>query len=319
MSGRIIGILKEAEGFVSGAKISGELGLTRAAVWKRIRSLREKGFIIEASSGKGYRLLSAPEFSVEELQALLKGRFGKEIIFLKKTASTNDLAMELAQNHAPEGTVVIADSQTNGRGRLGRRWSSPQGVNIYMSVILRPEIAPKDATLLTIMSAVSVAEAVKKTTGLDVTIKWPNDLIVSGRKLGGILLEMRSEPDRILFAVVGVGINVNIRSSAFPPDIRDIATSVLEETGDQAKRTTIAAEILTGMENNLNLLKQGKISLLLQMWRGLSSTLGRDVIVTTGDITIRGTAEDIDREGRLILSTADGPLKISAGDLTVLR
>ncbi|MBI5204817.1 MAG: biotin--[acetyl-CoA-carboxylase] ligase, partial [Nitrospirae bacterium] len=198
----IIRMFKEKDGFVSGEEMSRRLGITRSAIWKKIKALRERGYEIEGSTAKGYRLIKTPEFSVEELKILVKGDFGKEIIFRESLDSTNTLAMELAEKGVSHGTVVIADRQLKGRGRLGRTWFSPPQGNIYMSVIVRPEIEPKDAALLTIMSAISCARAVRNSTrnesfptGLEVNIKWPNDLMVSERKLGGILTEMKSDQD----------------------------------------------------------------------------------------------------------------------------
>ncbi len=272
----IIRMFKEKDGFVSGEEMSRRLGITRAAIWKKIRALREKGYVIEGSTAKGYRLIKTPEFSVEELRALinpsrpplkLRGGeggvmsmeriFGKEIIFHESIDSTNTLAMELAEKGVSHGTVIIADRQLKGKGRLGRTWFSPPKGNIYMSVIVRPEIEPKDATLLTIMSAISCARAIRNSTGLEVKIKWPNDLMVSdlpvawqtGRKLGGILTEMKSDQDRIVFAVIGIGINVNARLDMFPDDICAAAASVMEELREKGysqeiSRTLIIAAIL---------------------------------------------------------------------------
>lgn len=299
--------------------MSRELGLSRAAVWKKIETLRGKGFAVEAVPAKGYRLTGAPEFSLEELETLIEGEVGKNIVFLGKADSTNDLAMRSASEGAPHGTVFIADSQTGGKGRLGRTWVSPAGVNIYMSVILRPELSPREATLLTLLSSVACATALRRTTGLEVSIKWPNDLMAGGRKLGGILLEMRSEPDRVLYAVVGIGININMKRNALPDIVRPIATSLMEETGKKHRRTPIAAEILNEIENMLKTLERKGRGRILSLWRELSSTLGKEVVVTAGDETLRGTATDIDDEGRLILKTKTGILTISAGDLTHLR
>lgn len=312
-------LLKRKSGFLSGAEMSAALGITRAALWKRINALRGKGFVIEASKGKGYKLVSTPDLSAEEIKTSVKGTLGKEVIFLRRVNSTNDLAMKLAEKGAPEGTVVIADSQRKGKGRLGRKWHSPPNANIYMSVILKPNILPKDATLLTLVSAVSCASALKELTGVDVRIKWPNDLVVSDKKLGGILLEMRSEPDRILFAVIGIGINVNMKLTDFPADIRTFATSIFKETRKKHKRTTLVAGILNEMDGKLKILKKTP-EVILNEWRRLSSTLGRNVKVTSGKETFIGLAVDIDEEGRLILKTPDGSVRtISSGDLTVLR
>ncbi|TAL28404.1 MAG: biotin--[acetyl-CoA-carboxylase] ligase, partial [Nitrospirae bacterium] len=278
---------------------------------------------------KGYRLLKAPEFSVEELRALIPAAVivGREIIFFESIDSTNALAMELAEKGAVHGTVIIADRQAKGKGRLGRTWVSPPKSNIYMSVILRPELEPKNATLLTIMAATACAHAIRNSsrcdslpTGLRVKIKWPNDLMLSNKKLGGILTEMKSDPDRILFAVIGIGINVNSKIKDFAPEIQDIATSIKEELGKMQSRTVLIAEILKEMERWYKVLIRDGRKPLLEEWKNLSSTLGRKVKVIAGRETFIGVAEDIDDEGLLILRLPSGGLKkISAGDLTMLR
>lgn len=332
----IIRMFKEKDGFVSGEEMSRRLGITRAAIWKKMKALREKGYVIEGSTAKGYRLIKTPEFSVEELKILVKGDLGKEIIFRESLDSTNTLAMELAEKGIPHGTVVIANRQLKGRGRLGRTWFSPPKGNIYMSVIVRPEIEPKDATMLTIMSAVSCASAVRNSTrnesfptGLEVNIKWPNDLMVSERKLGGILTEMKSDQDRIVFAVIGIGINVNASLDAFPSDVSAVAASVIEELrkgkgikGDspEISRTLIIAAILNELDRWFKVLVKGGRIQLINEWKKLSSTLGRKVKVVSGKDTFSGIAEDIDDEGTLILRLPSGGLKkISAGDVIMLR
>ena len=324
--------------------------------------------MIEGSTAKGCRLIKTPEFSVEELRALinpsrpplkLRGGeggvmsmeriIGKEIIFHESLDSTNTLAMELAEKGLPHGTVVIADRQLKGKGRLGRTWFSPPQGNIYMSVIVRPEIEPKDATLLTIMSAISCARAIRNSTGLEVKIKWPNDLMVSERKLGGILTEMKSGQDRIVFAVIGIGINVppplcpplargGWGGDAFPPEVRSVAASVMEElrrkettplcpplarggwVGKEISRTLIIAAILSELEKWFKVLIKGGRIQLINEWKKLSSTLGKKVKVVSGKDTSSGIAEDIDDEGMLILRLPSGGLKkISAGDVIMLR
>ncbi|MDP2277835.1 MAG: biotin--[acetyl-CoA-carboxylase] ligase [Nitrospirota bacterium] len=328
MFDRIIRMFKEKDGFISGEEMSRRLGITRAAFWKKIKALRERGYVIEGSTAKGYRLIKTPEFSVEELKILVKGDFGKEIIFRESLDSTNTLAMELAEKGVSHGTVVIADRQLKGKGRLGRTWFSLPKGNIYMSVIVRPEIEPKDATLLTIMSAISCARAIRNSTrnesfptGLEVKIKWPNDLMVSERKLGGILTEMKSDQDRIVFAVIGIGINVNAHLDAFPVDVRAVATSVIEELGgEKLSRTLIIAAILNELERWFKVLIKGGRIQLINEWKKLSSTLGRKVKVVSGKDTFSGIAEDIDGEGMLILRLPSGVLKrVSAGDVIMLR
>lgn len=321
MFNEIINMFKKKGDFVSGEEMSKKLGITRAAIWKKIKILRGAGYKIQASTAKGYKLIKTPEFSVEELRTLIRGDIGREIIFFESIGSTNTAALELAEKGAPHGTVVIADRQTKGKGRLGRTWVSPPKKNIYMSVILRPELEPKDATLLTIMTAVSCAKGVMKSTGLKAEIKWPNDLMISNKKLGGILTEMKSDPDGIVFAVIGIGINVNSKTKKdFPPDIRGIATSIKEELGKIQSRTFIIAEILKELEHWYKVLLNEGRKPLFDEWKRLSSTLGRKVRVTAGDNVFTGVAEDIDKGGMLILRLPSGMLKkISSGDLTMMR
>jgi BirA family biotin operon repressor/biotin-[acetyl-CoA-carboxylase] ligase len=252
--------------FLSGAALSAALGISRTALWKKVNSLRRRGFVIEAERGKGYRLLAFPDLSAEGLRASVRGGLGSEAVFYPSVGSTNDAALELAANGAAHGTVVVADCQEKGRGRLGRAWASPAGVNIHMSVILRPGIPPRGAGLITLMAAVASAYAIEGRTGLDVKIKWPNDLMASDRKLGGILTEMRSEPGRVLYAVAGIGVNVNMRPSGFPPGIRDTATSVLKETGTRHGRTPLAAAILDALSEELEALGGGERPLAPGFW-----------------------------------------------------
>ncbi len=244
---------------------------------------------------------------------------GRQIFIYDTVSSTNTVALKLAENTS-EGTVVLADFQEKGRGRLGRNWVSPPGVNLSMSVILKPEVEPKDITLITIMSAVACADALRRTTGLKIAIKWPNDLIIHGRKLGGILTEIRTGSTGTLFAVVGIGINLNTDLHEFPQDIRDIATSIKNETGKMFSREEITAEILNEMDRWYIVLKQMDRKRLLGKWKELSSTLGKQVMVSTVNETLTGLAEAIDDEGMLILRLFSGQTKrISSGDLVELR
>jgi len=215
---------------------------------------------------------------------------------------------------------VLADSQEKGKGRLGRFWISPSGVNIYMSIITRPEADPEDATLLTIMTAVGCTIALRRVTDLNVSIKWPNDLMASDKKLGGILTEMKTCPGRVIFAIIGIGINVNVDMDVFPDDVKKIATSVKNETSKVYSRTEIIAEILNELDKWYKILKGMGKKILLTEWQRLTSTLGREVKVSVGKETFAGLAESLDDKGMLILRLMSGELKrISSGDLTILR
>lgn len=255
----------------------------------------------------------------EAIKEKVRGEIGKEILFYRNTGSTNTLALGLADTSA-EGLVIIADSQKSGKGRLGRTWWSPPEKNIYMSILLKPQIEPLEVTLITILSAVACATAIRKTAGLKVTIKWPNDLIVSDKKIGGILTELKLKDKRITHAVVGIGINVNSGRDQLPEDIRETATSVIIEKGSTVSREEIIPETLNEIGRWYAILKDGGKHMLLEEWKRLSSTLGKKVNVVIGNRRLFGFAESIDGEGRLILRLESGEVeKIHSGDLTVLR
>lgn len=260
-----------------------------------------------------------PDFSLEEIRAGLSGRdrtIGREVIFFPVTGSTNTEAAELAASGQAEGTVIIADSQTAGRGRRGREWVSPAGRNLYLSVILRPRMLPRDAAILTLMSAVACASAIQGLSSLPVSIKWPNDLMVSDKKMGGILTEMKTEADGIVYAVVGIGININLEASDMPDDIRDTATSVRLHTGMPQSRTQYAIGIINSLDEWYGtLLRSGKDP-VIESCRRLSCSIGRAVTVVSGEDKITGLAEGIDAEGLLVLRLEDHSIvKISAGDV----
>lgn len=260
------------------------------------------------------------EFSLDDIRAGVKGSIGKEVLFYETVDSTNTVGEALAEKGRAEGTVIIADSQEKGRGRLGRSWVSPPGLNIYMSMVLRPKIEPKDTTLITIMTAVGCTIALRKVTGLDVTIKWPNDLIVSDKKIGGILTEMRIANKKVKYAVTGIGINVNMDSDALPDEIKEIATSIKIETKTTYSRAEILIEILNQIDYWYRILKEMRTRELLSKWQLLTSTLGRQVKITTSRETLTGLAESIDDEGMLVLRLPSGASRvIRSGDLTVLR
>lgn len=264
--------------------------------------------------------LKSSILSLNEIRARTKGSIGKEILFYEMVDSTNTLAELLAEEGKAEGTVILAETQKKGRGRHGRSWVSPPFVNIYMSIILRPEIEPKDATLLTLMSAVGCAHTLRKVSGLDVTIKWPNDLIVSEKKIGGILTDVHIENKKLKYAVIGIGLNVNMDFIELPSEIKDIATSLRIETGRIYSRTEILIEIINGIDYWYSILKEMKTKELLKEWELLTSTLGKEVRVVTVKETLTGIAESIDNKGMLVLKLPSGERRIiSSGDLTILR
>jgi BirA family transcriptional regulator, biotin operon repressor / biotin---[acetyl-CoA-carboxylase] ligase len=320
MSEPILSLLKDADAFISGQEIGVRLGISRAAVWKRILALRSRGYAIEALPSKGYCLKSAPDLAEDYLLMQIKSDLWKDIIVHDSVESTNDLAMSLAtRGQIAPGTVLVADHQTRGKGRLGRTWESPAGKNIYMSLIIRPELEPKDTTLLTVLSAVAGALALQRSCSMLVSIKWPNDLVISNKKVGGILTEVRADPDRVALAVIGIGINVSTDHRGLPEVIRDIATSVRMETGKNYPRNEIIIHLLREFEQWYTILKEEGRKPLLDAWRKNSSTLGRKVNVVMRDVSWSGIAEDIDDNGMLILRLPSGERRtISSGDISSL-
>ena len=306
--------------FVSGAELSAALGVSRTAVWKQIGALRELGYAIEAVPSRGYRLLSTPDTLIAaELQAGLETRvIGREIVFLERTDSTNLRAAELAEAGGAEGTVVIAEEQTAGKGRLGRRWSSPPGVNLYLSVLLRPPVLPWDAPQLTFLSAVAVARSVAEERGLQPEVKWPNDVLLRGCKVAGLLNEMRAETEGIHHVILGIGVNLNMTAEQFPADLRYPATSLRIERGERVSRRDFARRLLRHLDAlYAEYLAEG-FEPVREAWEGFFRLVGREVEVDCQQRLLRGTVRGIDTDGALLLDAGGGRERILAGDVRPL-
>ncbi len=317
----VLAFLAEAgDEFVSGEAISDKLGLTRTAVWKHVEALRSHGYRIDAVPARGYRLVGVPDrLTPLELRPLLNTHdLGQTLHWYEELGSTSDRAKELADEGADPGTVVVAETQTAGRGRRGRVWASPPRRNLYFSVILRPELPPARAPELTLVASVALCDALRQ-AGVQAGIKWPNDLLVSGRKIAGILTELAAEPDRVHWVVVGAGVNVNARAEDFPEELRAAATSVLLERGQAAPRALFAAACFTALEEWLDRHAEDGFGPVRDAWRERSVTLGREVIVEADGREIAGTAEDIDESGALLVRSRAGVERILSGDVTLLR
>ncbi len=268
----------------------------------------------------GWATFLPPDLSAGEMKSSLTGLMGREILLVPATGSTNTLARDLAQEGRPEGTVVMANDQTEGRGRHGRRWLSPPGRNLCMSIILTPPRPFREAPLLTIMSAVACASALRAALSIPVSIKWPNDIMVSGRKLGGILTELRAEGDRIIHAIMGIGMNVNITAQEMPGEIRETATSLRIETGGDISRTRLAVLILRELDRWYEILLREGAGPVREEWLRLSSTIGKTVRVMMPSETVTGEAIGIDGTGMLLLRLPGGSVRvINSGDLTMVR
>jgi BirA family biotin operon repressor/biotin-[acetyl-CoA-carboxylase] ligase len=261
-------------------------------------------------------------FKKEEIDAIVRGDIiGKEIIFLETATSTNDVALELAaRNENPEGIIVIAETQTKGRGRFGRTWISPPGVNCYFTVILRPSVLQNDLALITLMAAVAVVNAVREFTGLKAEIKWPNDILLNGKKTGGVLSETRSARGRIGIMAIGIGININMSLNDLPEDIRPYSTSLSAESGKYFDRIELFGKILVELERSYKILLKGNKGALINEWLRLNSTIGNKVIVKDHDRIVSGFAEDINEHGELIIRLLSGEMEtVKAGDVTILK
>ena len=323
MDEQILKLLRDhAPEFLSGEEISRHLGVTRTAVWKRMNVLRDSGYDIEASRRIGYRLLRSPDLlSPAEVTPFLKTNWiGRTIHYFRAVDSTNVQAYQLALRGAGEGEIVIAESQEKGRGRLGRHWFSPPFLNLYLSVILRPKIPPHQASLMTLMAAVATAEAIEKTSGLRAVIKWPNDLLMNGRKLAGLLNEVHSETDRIHFVVLGIGVNLNTDGRMFSKEIRDIATSLKKEMGEAVSRKTFLQHLLQALEKWYDVFNTQGGSPILLAWRNWAQIEGKQVTITSFGERLTGKAVGVDSDGALILKTANGQTKrIVAGDVAYTK
>lgn len=320
----ILSALRQAqtEG-VSGAALSSQLGISRAAIWARIEELRQLGYEIEASPHSGYRLTKVPDvLHGDDLVTRLEHPrvIGRDIRVFKETTSTNDVAEKLARDGVAEGVTVFAESQTKGRGRLSRRWESSIGKGLWFSVLLRPKMQPQAATRITIVAAVSLLRAIRARTGLEPEIKWPNDLQIQGRKVAGILTELSAEVDSVKHLILGVGVNVNQTGSDFPASLESIATSLRRESGQFVERAPLAARILEELEMDYRRITSGRFEDVANEWERHCSTIGKSVRIQVGDRVVQGRAEALDGEGALLLRTHHGNLeRILGGDVTVLK
>jgi len=317
-SERIFRLLKTSGGFVSGQEICRELGVSRAAVWKQVQSLRRRGFRITGVPALGYRLAETPD-SLRLLEMETDGptpRIGRNLVYKERTGSTNDDLMRLGEQGAVEGTVVVADAQSAGKGRKGRRWESPAGRNLYLSVLLRPGLSPTQASLLTLLGAVEVCAAIEHLYSLEARIKWPNDVLLGGKKTAGVLAEMQAEQEAIHYLVLGIGVNLNMTAEMFPEGMVYPATSVSLELGRPVERVSFARELLARLERGYDaLLRQGS-GPLLDRW--LRNCAHRDawLEVSTAGGPVRGRFRGLEADGAMILEV-EGPRRISvhAGDV----
>lgn len=318
----ILSFLAEGgEDYVSGAALSDKLGLSRTAVWKHVEQLRKLGYRIDAQASRGYRLLEVPDrLSALEVTPLLSTReLGRTLHHYETLESTNAKAFELAHEGGFHGEVIVTEHQTAGKGRRGRTWVSPPGKSLAMSVILRPEIPPARAAEVTLVAAVALAQTLRD-SGVEASIKWPNDVQLGGRKVAGILTELSADVERVHFIVLGIGVNLNAERADFPPDVAELATSVSLERKAPVHRALFLAALLGKLEEWVERWSDEGFEPVRAAWKGLASTLGQEVLVRTeGPRELRGVAEDIDEAGALLLRVGDRLERVLSGDVEQVR
>ena len=322
---RVAGLLtllaENATIVISGARIAREIGVSRSAVWRWVQRLRELGVKVKGKAATGYFLEKVPDIlTAEVLKQRLKGSlFGKRIYHFFKTDSTNRIAFELGHSGEPEGAVVLAEEQTAGRGRAGHAWRSERTAGIYVTLLLRPKLAPVQAPLLTMTAGLSVHTAVEAVTGLVVDLKWPNDLMVRGKKAGGILTEMHADPGAIRFVVVGIGLNVN--QERFPGELANAATSLRQETGKPQSRMELLVRLLREFESDYNRFVREGVASVVKRFEVLSSYAhGKRVRITNGTESFLGTTAGLGPEGLLQVERDDGRVvTVIAGDVAEAR
>ena len=319
----VLSLLRQQEGFVSGEEISRRLGISRTAIWKAVDALRREGYTVEARTGLGYRLLEAPDAVTEpEIRHFLgeTDRVGRTLVCLEEVDSTNLRARQLAAEGAADGTVVVADRQTAGRGRLGRSFQSPGGRGIYLTALLRPNLPPERLSPVTAMAGVAVCRAVERLCKVSPGLKWPNDPVLEGKKLCGILTELslEGETGRVQDLVLGIGINVSQRPEDFTPEVREMATSLTQALGRPMSRPALAAEVIREVDQLYAALAAGELEPYLAEYRRRCVNLGRTVRLLGPGGGETAEALDIDADFGLVVRTADGTVRsVRSGEVSV--
>ena len=318
MKAEILAALREAEGYVSGQELCETFGVSRTAIWKSINQLKKDGYDIEAVQNKGYRIISSPDIMSEnELVSIRKTKWvGNSIHYYDVTDSTNMCANRLAQEGAPHGTLIVADQQESGRGRRGRGWNSPANTGIFMTLLLRPEIETNNASMLTLVAAMAVAKGMEQCMDAKPQIKWPNDIVINGKKVCGILTEMSAQIDYVNHIVIGIGINVH--NTEFSEEIAQTATSLYLETGVHVKRAHLIEAIWEAFEDYYERFMEHKdLSAIVEEYNSYLVNLDRAVRVLDPKEPFEGIARGITERGELLVET-DGVLKkVSSGEVSV--
>lgn len=321
MKTKILTLLREKKDYVSGQQLCEQFGVSRTAVWKAIGQLRKEGYEIEAVPNRGYRLTEAAQteiYNKSEIASRIQTRWaGRKVYFYEEIGSTNAEAKRLAEAGAPHGTLVVADMQTAGRGRRGRSWISPADTNIYFTIVLKPEFAPDQASMLTLVAAHAITAAFRDALGLSAGIKWPNDVVIDGRKTCGILTEMSLEQNDIQYVVIGVGINV--RKQEFAPEIADRAIALDEVCAEKVDRSRLLAAVMNRFEVDYeSFLQTCSMERLRDSYNAMLVNRDQEVCVLDPAGEYRGTARGINDRGELIVELSDGSLReVYAGEVSV--
>lgn len=318
MKDRVLTLLKQEDGFISGEKLSNVLGVSRTAIWKTMTKLKEEGYEIQSVTRKGYKLVHSPDvLTEEEIKYNLNTKFiGGEMKYMEEVDSTNLQVKKKVLDGAADGFVLVADRQLKGRGRRGRDWLSPTGTGIWTSILLKPDINPNSASMLTLVAGVAVCEAIREVSGTEAYIKWPNDIVINKKKVCGILTEMSGELDHINYIVLGIGINVNM--DEFPEELSN-ATSIKIEAKKDISRVNLLRKVLQDLEYYYDaFMEQGDLSSFINTYKKYCITYDSYVKVFEGKTEIRGKVTDITPTGELILKDETGKeVTIRSGEVSV--
>ncbi|WP_099469259.1 biotin--[acetyl-CoA-carboxylase] ligase [Konateibacter massiliensis] len=316
---KLLALLKEADKHLSGQELCEEFGVSRTAVWKAIKQLKEEGYEIEAVQNKGYYLKDSPDIlSFSEIKTALRTKWtGRDLYYFDKIDSTNKKAKQLAEEGAEAGALVVANMQTGGKGRRGRTWESPEDTGVFMTLVLKPEISPLKASMLTLVMALAVVKACTEVTDLPCFIKWPNDIVLNGKKLCGILTEMSAELDYINHVVIGVGINVN--ATSFSEELKEKATSIKMEKGKAVNRAGLINKILLHFEEEYDIfMKEENLSLQQEEYNKLLINCEKEVIIAQTQQSYTGIAKGINEKGELLVLRENGQIEtVFAGEVSV--
>lgn len=323
MKSEILRLLKQKDGYISGQELCSILHVSRTAVWKVINQLKEDGYQIDSVPNRGYHLIESPDIvTKEEIESEINTTsFGRRVFYIEETDSTNIQAKKLAEKEVSHGLLVLAEIQTQGKGRRGKSWVSPKGSGIWMSIILKPDISPHNASMLTLVAALAVNQAIREKTNLSSYIKWPNDIVVNGKKVCGILTEMSSETDFVHYVIIGMGINVNteqISSQEESDDLEKKATSLYLESGEKVKRSLLIQSTMEYLELYYNkFLETQDMSQIIEEYNQMLVNIEKKVVVKERQSNLEGIAKGINKNGELLVETELGIKTILSGEVSV--